>query len=1231
MKTKKYTTNLSLILLICLGFQLSAQEICNNGIDDDNDGFIDCADIDCKDYQDCEETIPCDNSLYQVISGVLKIFDTVTSSYEDVGSSIYGSYNGAGYNFEDGYIYAIKAISGTQHIIKINRFGEAEDQGAIANWSGITYSADIDQYGNWVGFTSGSSPKLRTIDLDQFPLEMTTTNLTNLSGGNIPNTADISYNPVHQKFYGMSSNLSLVAIDPIALTIDIIWEENINAGGFGAAWSDAEGNSYFSNNSTGQISRITFDEEGTPINREVIAYGEVTNNNDGMNCSLSLPPFETNCSDGIDNDGDGYVDEDDPDCVESPPFEELENDPVVNNAINSWGISAIDFNNDGYDDIFVPAYEEDVNSKLYLNDGTGHFSEHSAGDLATDLFPSIAPTWGDFDNDGNVDIAVANNIGAPIQLYKNVNQSFENNTSAIPDVTDGYTHNICFVDYNRDGLLDIFASDYFGTKFNQLYKNTGDGSFENVYDLELISQASNSIGVVWADVNNDGWSDCFIPNYGTSNVLYINNEGKSFTAIEMGDESNSVGASFGDYDNDLDLDLFVANASNQNNFLYTNDGNGNFTQETTGWIPEDKGNSHGSVWADLDNDSHLDLIVMNDAEGSKFLYMNNGDGTFGKVANSPFIRPVGNTFSIASTDIELDGDIDLVVSSHSNENNRVFVNNNTAGHYLLVRLEGTNSNRSAIGARIYVNAIIDGENVTLMREVMGQTGGGPGSQSSLTQHFGLSDATSIISIETHWPSGYIQTITDVPSDQFITIVEDSGAKVSGYLFHDDNNNCIKDEGELPITQSIININSSELFAISNNEGYYEISLPIGEYTIQQQLSENFESPCQPDPHNVVVSYIGQEFSELNFPNLAIENKPDLSINLGSTILRRGFENEMVMSFSNLGVSDVYDAKIGLEFAPDLSLALSSVPFDEQIGGTYYWDIDTLLSGETKTINLLNYVDLNAVLGEEKTITASISTTRDEIGYENNSVFITEMIVGSLDPNDILVSPHGIGSSHLIEPDTRLYYKIRFQNVGNYPASFVRVLDTIPSTLDLKTLNLRIVSHESRFNILDGNVLEWFFKDINLPDSVHNEPESHGFIEFSIMPKEGLNNGSKILNKASIQFDYNPYLVTNECWNTIHMANEIPSEFHLNIFPNPTTDYVECYLVNRDIYETGEILDRGIVELEVINVAGSVIKTLYFEPETKIMEIDVSDLPPALYYLKYSDSLGLVKSERFIKQ
>ena len=133
---------------------------------------------------------------------------------------------------EDGYIYAIKSFSGSPHMLRINRYGLESDIGIINNWQGITYSADVDQYGNWIGFIGGNNPQLRTIDIDQQPLTMELQNLTNLAGTSIPNTADISYNPIHEKYYGFSSNYQLIEIDPQALTIDIIWDENLSTNNF---------------------------------------------------------------------------------------------------------------------------------------------------------------------------------------------------------------------------------------------------------------------------------------------------------------------------------------------------------------------------------------------------------------------------------------------------------------------------------------------------------------------------------------------------------------------------------------------------------------------------------------------------------------------------------------------------------------------------------------------------------------------------------------------------------------------------------------------------------------------------------------------------------------------------------------------------------------------------------------------------------------------------------------
>ncbi len=1226
----KIATTIKIFLIgLCLSVNINAQEICNNGIDDDGDGFIDCVDPDCSEYE-CDSILNCNNALYQVISGVLKRFNPITSTYEVIGNTGEGSYNGAGYNVEDGYIYSIKPRGSSNHMLKINAYGEAIDLGKIANWSGITYSADVNQQGNWIAYNSGSNPVLRTIDLDQFPLTMTLTNLTNLASENIPTCADITYNAAFNKYYGFAAGFKLVMIDPESMTADIIWNEGSGVGAFGAAWSDSEGNSYFSNNTTGEISRFTFDETGNPIRREVVAYGEITSNNDGMSCSLSLPPFETNCEDGIDNDGDGLIDSDDPDCATAPPFVELVNTPFTTEGSNSWGISAIDFNNDGYDDIFLPSYENTETNKLFINDRSGGYTEQVATDLVTDLLPSIAPTWGDVDNDGQIDVAVANNNGEVVSLYLNQNQDFINSTDKLLGATDGYSHNLCFVDYNRDGWLDLYTSDYFGTKFNQLYKNQRNGKLERVYDLLPALETSQSLGVIWADVNNDGWPDCFVPNYGTENVLYINQEGKSFTRIGLGDSSNSTGASFGDFDNDLDLDLFVANASNQYNLIYENDGNGNFTKIESGWIAEDKGDSHGSVWGDFNNDGWLDLTVMNDRNGSKFLYINNGDGSFVKVTNSPFIRPIGNSFAVATSDIELDGDLDLIIATHENETNKIFLNNSAGRNFFGIRLEGTNSNRSAIGARIFVTATVDGQEITMMREIMGQTGGGAGAQSSLRQHFGLGDAKSISNVEIHWPSGHIQFVENPTVNTYVDVVEENGAMVSGIVYVDQNNNCYYTGKNQTLSNTIITFSPSTIYTMTDENGYFEASLPPGSYRVQQEMPENYSSDCDIQYYDIDVTDVGQSFNNLDFANQVVSNLPDLSIMIGNTALRRGFENEMVLNISNLGSVDVINADVSLNFDSGIDLVSASMPWDYQSGSTYDWVVDTLKAGETKIINLVNKVALSTNLEDEKTTLATISTSMQEINYNNNSQELLDVVVGSMDPNDLLVTPRGIGSSHFIDPETRLNYKIRFQNVGNYPASFVIVKDTISEHLDLSTLRVGAVSHDYVLSIEEGNILTWFFKDINLKDSVHHEEESHGFIDFSILPHQQLENNTKIFNSAAIQFDYNPYIITNTTLSTIYYDSGANEKYELMSFPNPASTHIECYLVNKEVFETSETDDRGDFRIDILNNMGQIVQSNRFKADSAIVNLQLQDLRPGLYFIRYQDDLGLNKISSFIK-
>jgi len=319
-------------------------------------------------------------------------------------------------------------------------------------------------------------------------------------------------------------------------------------------------------------------------------------------------------------------------------FEKPENiglEAVSDAWASSWG----DYNNDGYVDLFVTNYDVDTPNFLYHNNGNSTFTKVTTGAIATDLASSLAATWGDYDNDGDLDLYVANNIGSENFLYRNNGGSFTRVLND-PSVQDkGYAHGVSWVDYDNDGHLDLFVADYFSTKFNKLYHNNGDGTFEKVNGSAPTLEANFSVSGIWGDYNSDGLPDLFVCNTSdNNNSLYKNTGNGNFVKMNIGaivnDGGNSVGASWSDYDNDGDLDLFVANSGNQNNFLYQNNGDETFTKKINGVIVNDGGHSHGSAWGDYDNDGDLDLFVSNDQNQNNALYSNNGDGTFTPITNS---------------------------------------------------------------------------------------------------------------------------------------------------------------------------------------------------------------------------------------------------------------------------------------------------------------------------------------------------------------------------------------------------------------------------------------------------------------------------------------------------------------------------------------------------------------------------------------------------------------------
>src|SRR6266498_4144513 len=454
---------------------------------------------------------------------------------------------------------------------------------------------------------------------------------------------------------------------------------------------------------------------------------------------------------------------------------------------NSRGAAWGDYDNDGFIDLFVPNIgprASPASHFLYHNNRDGTFNRVTNGPVGEVQSVARGAVWGDYDNDGYLDLVLVNEDQPNYLFHNNGDRSFEEvpNAAVVSDIAD--SRGVTWVDYDNDGYLDLFRTAF--DEPRRLYHNNHEGTLTQIMQGDFLTVPGVFFGVAWGDYNNDGRPDLFLPqgdeDAGLASYLYRNDGGGTFTRVGAGmlGTSNGTAAAWGDYDNDGDLDLFVScsyapGTINRPNVFYRNDGNDVFTSVASlpANDPEYQGGaSSGSYWGDYDNDGWLDLFVANRGPGQRnFLYHNNGDGTFTKITSGSLVNDGGNSFAAAWGDYDNDGFLDLFVAN-GGEANFLYHNNGNDNHWIEFRLIGTRSNRAAIGAKVRLHATINGQTLWQMREVSG--GDGLRGQNSLHVHFGLGNATNADLIRIEWPSGTVQELHNIAAQQFLTVTEPGG-------------------------------------------------------------------------------------------------------------------------------------------------------------------------------------------------------------------------------------------------------------------------------------------------------------------------------------------------------------------------------------------------------------------------------------------------------------------------
>ncbi|MBS4029165.1 MAG: CRTAC1 family protein [Ignavibacteriales bacterium] len=433
------------------------------------------------------------------------------------------------------------------------------------------------------------------------------------------------------------------------------------------------------------------------------------------------------------------------------------------------GIAWIDFNNDGFHDLFVPTSGSSPN-KLYKNNGNGTFSEIAAMVGLNDLTNTITCSWADMDNDGDADLVTTATSGA-VRLWKNNRESGIDTTFSNIENEAGITMTggqmPGWADFNNDGFVDLYIP-LSATAANPdaLYKNNGDNTFTNVAQLAGVNhQATNILeqATHWCDFNNDRYSDLYIGNLdaGTSSFIHKNNGDGTFT--EISDSFQTLNASRGgqwfDFNNDGLWDFCVSPYSGSTAVpiqLFKNNGNGTFTDIASSAGLTSSFISWGVMSADFDNDGFEDIFVSAFSSTTICaLYRNNGNETFTDVTAQ---SGLSNTQALcsASADYDNDGKVDLYLSGPAN---RLFRNSgDSINHWLNINLVGTQSNKLGIGALIIVKA----GNLKMMRAV--NSGSGYRSQNMFTAHFGLYEYQYADSVIVRWQNGNLDILTNVSAN-----------------------------------------------------------------------------------------------------------------------------------------------------------------------------------------------------------------------------------------------------------------------------------------------------------------------------------------------------------------------------------------------------------------------------------------------------------------------------------
>ncbi|RFN58417.1 T9SS type A sorting domain-containing protein [Marixanthomonas ophiurae] len=894
---------------------------------------------------------------------------------------------------------------------------------------------------------------------------------------------------------------------------------------------------------------------------------------------------------------------------------------IVSNIFNSpKHMNAVDLDTDGDQDLVI-ANTEGKNTIWLPNDGNGNFGP--AIIFEEYVFSPSHISIADIDSNGTPDIISTAYSEDTVTTYKNLDGQGTLEPGVIVNSTIQDPTKVVLADLDGDGDNDIANISHNKVSW-----------YENLDGLGTYGQQNVLVGNVFVgrfleavDFDNDGDLDLM---YGYDEVVsWVENlDGAgNFSerqALHIAGGTNSD-ITFMDVDNDLDLDYVRLSSLSLIWHENINSALENLGNTILSNISLDLGQINK---IDVNGDGFIDLVGSTSGDNQLIWIPNQGDGTFGAFqvidTDQPNIRRAG----IKAADIDGDSDLDIV--SGSPDNNTVLWYENLDGL-------GAFGDANEISTTISMNKVLevfdsdsDGDPDIIVSDLLTNTVqfieniDWGSSFAEPIELFGT-DLTFTSSLAFGELNGDFKQDLAISNTQDGSILwyENLGVLsnvISGNVAIDlDSNGC--DPGDPDMQNLLIKTeNETHSFStVTNANGDYSISVTEGTFTTQINSSLPTHFSSEPESH--VSEFVGINNAEVkDFCVVATETIEDISIGFFPiTDARPGFEAVYELVYSNIGTV-IVDGDIELNFDDvRLEYSESSEPVASSSTGQITFDYTNLQPFETRTIQITFSVapPPTTQIDDPLIFSGQINPVSNDINPEDNSFNYTQIVIGSFDPNDILVLEGP--QVHIDDADDYLHYIIRFQNTGTASAINVRVLNELDMNLDWDSFQLLNTSHESRVEITEGNTMQFIFDDINLPDAKTDEEGSKGHIQYKIKPMSPVSVGDQVSNNAQIYFDFNEFILTNTVTTTYveQLGVESFREEIIYIYPNPVEN--KLFIIGVSNYSKISIYDlpgHKIMEQKIVQDSVS---------------LNVEHISRGVYFLKFENNNGNFEIRRLIKK